>query len=267
VNKMTDWELTWLGLAAADAGRFAEGVDYVRRGVVYSAEHEGKLHPRTLELRAYLVKALVSDGDTEEAFWEGQDLLRAVQREGFAGTTLEAKASLYLGMALLDQGKLADAAHHLERAQREDRDAEIKSEASPELVRLMLADGRVPQAVALAHKSLEEDRKTLPPVHPYVLVDSLALAQAELRAGHAPVAVATLEEILKTASGADVSPFVVADVKAELARALPHSDHAVRQRALTLASEARATYASAPLKRRFAEPMRKLDDLLAELTR
>src|SRR5262249_6117203 len=63
---LTDWELTWLGLAASDAGQFGESVEWVRRGVAYSAEHEGKTHPRTLELRAYLVRSLLSRGDTDE---------------------------------------------------------------------------------------------------------------------------------------------------------------------------------------------------------
>jgi tetratricopeptide (TPR) repeat protein len=263
-NGLTDWELTWLGLAAADAGQLAESVDWVRRGVAYSAAHEGKTHPRTLELRAYLVRSLVNRGDTDEALREGRDLLQVVQREGLAGTALESKALLYLGVTLRELGKLDEAAPALEHAQRESRDVEIKSEASPELVRLLLDRGRTRQALALAHQALDEERKTLTATHPYVLADSLALAMAQLRSGQGADAVRTLEQVLAATDGADVSPFLVAELKAELAVALPPKE---RVRARALATEARDFYTSGVTTKRLSDRARKMDERLAVLAR
>jgi tetratricopeptide (TPR) repeat protein len=261
-NGLTDWELTWLGLAAADAGQFGESVDWVRRGVAYSAEHEGKTHPRTLELRAYLVRALVSRGDTDEAMREARDLLEVVQREGLTGTPVESRAMLYLGMTLRELGKLKEATAPLTRAAHETRDSEIKSEAAPELVRLLLADGHKAQALALAQQALDDERKTLTPTHPYVLADSLALAQAQLDNGRGNDARVTLERALTDAGSADANPFLLAELKAELSGALPRRE---RARARTLASEARQFYASEVGTPRFVDRVHKMDERLLAL--
>jgi serine/threonine protein kinase len=267
-GQLTDWELTWLGLAAADAGQYAEGVKWVRRGVAYSAEHEGKLHPRTLELRAYLVRALAQYGDAAEATREGEETLAAVQREGLGGSTLEAKVSLYLGMALRALGRRADAEARLQVAHREERDPEIRSEASPELVGLYLETGRVKEAIALAQKSLAQDEKSLSPTHPYVLTDGLALARAQLRVGGSEAARATLERLLKAAANGndrpEVNPFLLASLKAELGVALGRAEAG---RSRTLLSEARATWAGGPPTKRFSDERSRLDELLAQAMR
>jgi serine/threonine protein kinase/tetratricopeptide (TPR) repeat protein len=259
---LTDWELTWLGLGAADAGRFAESVEWVRRGVAYSAEHEGKSHPRTLELRAYLVRSLLSRGDTDEAVHEARDLVEVIRHEGLAGSALDSKANLYLGAALREQGKLNEAAAPLEQAHKETRDGEIKSEASPELVRLMLADGRAQKALPLALAALADERKSLSATHPYVLNDILALALAQAKNGHPDDARRTLEGALKDTAGADANPFLVAELKSDLAGVLPRSE---RERARTLTGEARQFYASEPAVPRFRDRVRKMDDQLLAL--
>jgi hypothetical protein len=169
---------------------------------------------------------------------------------------------LYLGMTLRAMGKLDEAAHPLELAQHETRDSEIKSEATPELVHLMLADGRGSQALGLARQALDEERKTLSTTHPYVLTDSLALAQAQLQNRRTPDALATLERALKETNGADANPFLIAELKAELAAALPRDE---RARARTLASEARQFYASEPATPRFRDRLRKTDERLLAL--
>jgi len=129
-------------------------------------------------------------------------------------------------------------------------------------VRLMLADGRKPQALALAQRALDDERKTLSPTHPYVLADSLALAQAQLANGRSSDARVTLERALKDVSGADANPFLVAELKAELAGALPHAE---RARARTLAAEAREFYAGGAATARFRDRVRKMDERLVAL--
>ena len=140
----------------------------------------------------------------------------------------------------------------------------MKSEAAPELVRLLIAQGKTQQALALARQALDDERKTLPPTHPYVLTDSLTLALAQLEARQTSEAVQTLEQALKFTDGADVSPFLVAELEATLAAALPPKE---RVRARALATHARDFYASGLPTKRFGDRVRKMDERLAALER
>ena len=55
---LNEWELTMLGIAAGDAGQFAEAIDWLQRGVDFATKEFGPTHPRTIEMRAYLCKGL-----------------------------------------------------------------------------------------------------------------------------------------------------------------------------------------------------------------
>jgi hypothetical protein len=72
--------------------------------------------------------------------------------------------------------------------------------------------------------------------------------------------VLTLERVLKDTDGADVNPFLVAELKAELSHSLPVRE---RTRARALATQARDLYAQSGVTKRFRDRVRKMDERLA----
>ena len=124
-----------------------------------------------------------------------------------------------------------------------------EGEALTELAELASQTGAHAEALAWFKQSLAEDEKELAPDHPNLVADLLQLGQAELEHGDVTQARVVLARADQIAERADLSPYMIADVRFAYARALwPLPDE--RKRARALADEARVTYASAPATQR-----------------
>jgi hypothetical protein len=258
---LTEWELTTLGLAASDAGQFEKGVAYARRGVAYSAEHNGADHPRTLEMRAFLIKSLIDFGDSEAAVKEGQATLERILAVAPNDKYLRAKADLYLGTALSNLRRDADARPHLEAALAEDASS---SEATVELAKLASRHGQHKDALKLAREGLATDEKTLRPEHPNIVWGLSTLGEAELRVNDAAAALPVLERANQICDHADLSPYMIADARFLLARALFIARPAEQARARTLAETAQKVYERAPPTPAFDRERKQLASWLAD---
>jgi tetratricopeptide (TPR) repeat protein/predicted Ser/Thr protein kinase len=246
VQPLTDWELTTLGLAASDTGRFSESIDFLKRGVAYSLKENGYTHPRTLEMRGYLCKGWIDYGDFDKALAECRDALKTAEEVAKENHYIVSKIELYLGSTLRELKRYDEAKKYLEKARPY---VKPEGEALVELAQIASATGDHGAALAFFKKSLEEDQMELAPDHPNLVVDLLQLGEAQLAHGDA-AARATLGRAYQIAANADLSPYMIADVEFAYARAL-WPEAAERSRALTLAQKARDTYAKAPDSERF----------------
>ena len=253
VAPLNDWELTTLGLAASDAGRFAQSIEYLKRGVDYSIKENGYTHPRTLEMRGYLCKGYLDLGDLERALSECRETLKTVEQVAPNNHYVKSKIQLYLGATLRELKHYPEAKRYLEAALPYVKPG---GEALVELAEIASATGDHEAALAYFKKSLIEDSKDLAPNHPNLVVDLLQLGQAQLQHGDAEARV-TLERAYKIAEHADLSPFAIADVEFAWARSL-WPDLGERSRAVALAEKARLAYAQGPNSERFQSIRNKI---------
>jgi tetratricopeptide (TPR) repeat protein len=255
---LNEWELTMLGVAAGDAGQFTEALDWLKRGVDFSLKEFGASHPRTLEMRAYLCKGLRDIGEYGRALSECQAALRTVRDVSPDNQYLITRIQLYLGSTLREMKRYDEAKKLLLEAQKG-----VKDEVLSDLAQIAVATGDHKGALAYYKKAFEDDSKQLPPFHPDVVIDRTMYAESLMADGQVEAARAQLEAAHKVLNE-DMSPFTVADVQFDYARAMWLTQPAERPRALSLARSARATYAEqAPKTERFQSTVARIDRWLA----
>jgi len=136
-----------------------------------------------------------------------------------------------------------------------------------ELAYVADAAGKDEQSLAFFKTSLDEAAKNLPPEHSNVIESQLELADAELARGMVPDARALLDRAMTALAHADVSPLLRADLQFADARAIWRAvpaDDASRSRAVALAEEARAGYAShAPPTNLYQRALHRIEAWLA----
>ena len=259
---LDDWELTTLGLAASDAGAFARGVDYTRRGYAFALAQNGAVHPRTLEMRGYVCKALLDFGDEAGALGECTEAVRVAESVSADNGYIIGKIRMYWGASLREAGRYDEARAQLELARPHVDVAEVEGEVA----QLEIASGHAEQAVATLRKALDAAAKDLPPVHPNVLSSRLALGEALLAVNAVAEARQVLDSALATCAEADVNPMLVADVEFAAARARLRGDSTKKTEARDLAQRARDVYdTSAPKSKRYDAVRARIDKWLAEL--
>ncbi len=255
---LNEWELTMLGVAAGDAGQYAEAVDWLKRGTEYAEKEFGATHPRTLEMRAYLCKGLRDLGEYGQALAECQSALRTVRDVSPDNRYLLTRIQLYLGSTLREMKRYDEAKRLLLDAQKG-----VKDEALPELAQIAAATGDQKSALAFYKKSLDDDGKQLPKDHPDLVADRMMYAETLMAMGQLEPAREQLAEAYKVLND-DMSPFTIADVSFDLARVLWLTRPAEHGKALQLARAARRIYAeSAPRTERYQTTLAKIDKWLA----
>jgi serine/threonine protein kinase/tetratricopeptide (TPR) repeat protein len=258
---LTEWELTTLGLAAADAGHVEESMSYLQRGVEYSLQHNGASHPRTLEMRGYLCKGWLDYGDYTKALAECSAALRAIHEVAPDNKYLSSKVEMNLGITMRELKRYDEARRYLERAR---KDVKPEAVVLVELAQLSNLTGDRQGALAFFRKSLAEDEKELGPEHPNLVADLLLLGEAQLDGKAAADARVTLERAERICERADLSPYMVADVRFAYARALWLERPREREHALDLARKAEAAYQEAPKSARFTSALADIQRWLRE---
>ncbi|MCA1664260.1 MAG: tetratricopeptide repeat protein [Myxococcales bacterium] len=247
-----------LGVAAGDAGQFAEAIDWLEKGVDYAQKEFGATHPRTLEMRAYLCKGWRDLGQYGKALSECQSALRTVREVSPDNQYLVTRIQLYLGSTLREMKQYADAKKLLLEAQKG-----VKDEALSELAEIASATGDEKSALAYYKKSLDADLEALPATHPDLVGERTMYAEALMATGQAEAARAQLE-LAHKALNDDMSAFQIADVSFDYARALWLTRPDEHGKALQLARTARQLYVeNAPKTERYESMLAKIDKWLA----
>jgi eukaryotic-like serine/threonine-protein kinase len=228
----SDWEYSLLGLAAGESSHYEEAVEWNRKGVEASVKANGPLHPRTLEMRAYLCKALGELGETEKAQAECEDTLRVAREVAADNDYLVSRIQLYFGIVLREGKHWDEARRHLLEAK---KGVKPESEVLTQLGQVEMGAGRRAEAIAYFRQALASDEKEFPADHPNLMVDLLTLGEALGKEG-----LPLLERAEKISERADVSPLDAAQVWFVMAQVLGDGE-----RAMTLAKKAFAAYATA----------------------
>ncbi|HXU71221.1 MAG TPA: serine/threonine-protein kinase [Polyangia bacterium] len=261
-DPLNEWELTMLGIAAKDAGQYTEAIDWLRRGVDFSIKEFGATHPRTLEMRAYLCDGYLELGDYGQALSECQAALRTVREVAPDNAYLVARIELYLGSTLREMKRYAEAKKLLLESQKVNNpEGDV---VLGELAQIASATGDAKSALSYYKKSLDEDSKNLPAVHPNVVGDRQMYAETLLAMGQLEPARAQLEQAYKALND-DMNPLSVADVTFDYARALWLTRPAEHNKALQMARAARQIYVeNAPKTERFQSSLAKIEKWLAD---
>ena len=258
---LDEWELTTLGLAASDVGLYTRGLEYTRRGQAYSLAENGAVHPRTLEMRGYVCKALFDLGDIDAALTECTDALKDAEGAGTDNGYVVGKIRMYWGACLRETGRFTEARAQLDLARPHAEVAEIEAE----IAQLETASGHAAQAVATLRKALEVVAKDLPPGHANVVVSKLTLGEALLATNAVAEARLVLDGALATCTEADLNPLMVADVELAAAKARLRGDATKKGEALDLARRAREAYeANAPHTKRYDAARARIDAWMAQ---
>jgi tetratricopeptide (TPR) repeat protein len=261
VRPLDEWELTTLGLAAVDVGQFDRGVEYARRGYEYSLRVNGPLHPRTLEMRMYVCRAQIDDGDYDAAEKTCSATLDALQRVAGDNQALVGRGRIYLIDVLIGDKKYDEARAQLALATKNGADAAAVEDST---ARIDAATGHADRALPHFREALAEEQD-LPAEHPDVIGAKLALGRALLDSGAMADARTLLDEDLAAADRAELSPIQHAEVEFADARVLWEAGAATRPRALELARKALEAYAaSAPKTRGFKDDRAEIDGWLAK---
>ncbi len=255
---LNEWELTMLGVAAGDAGQYNEAIDWLQRGVEFSLKEFGATHPRTIEMRAYLCKGLRDLGEYGKALAECQGALRTVREVAPDNQYLITRLQLYLGSTLLEMKRYDEAKKLLLEAQKG-----VKDEVLAYLAEIASATGDQKSALAFYKRQLDEDAKQLPKNHPDLVGDRMAYGETLLATGQLDEARNQLAQAYAVLDD-DMSPFTVADVSFDYARALTLTRPAERAKAMQMARAARQIYVeNAPKTERYAEMQKRIADWLA----
>jgi tetratricopeptide (TPR) repeat protein len=259
LQRLTEWELTTLGLASSDAGQFEEAIGWLQRGVEYSMKENGYTHPRTLEMRGYLCKGYLDLGQLDRSLAECRGALKTVNEVAPDNKYLSAKIKLYLGATLREMKHYDEAKKLLEDAK---ADVKPEGEALVELAQIASATGKHAEAVAYFQKSLVEDEKELGPEHPNLVIDLWLLGEAFLKRGDLVQAQKYLVRAHKIAQTADLNPFMVADVELAYAMSIG-SDPARHDEAVKLGEKARDIYKKGPQTEKFTAESARIAKWLA----
>jgi len=262
LRPLDEWELTTLGLAAADVGQFERGIEYARRGYEYSLSLNGPVHPRTLEMRMYQCKARLDSGDNDAALAECGATLKAIQAEASDKAALVARMRIYMVDALNSSKRYDEARAELARAREAGAD---DSDVLLTEAEIDVATGHAERALPHLREALADTAKELPPEHPDVIGSEVELGRALIAHGDLKEARTLLESTLAAASHAELMPIGRADVDFNYARAMLLADPASRSQAVTLAEKARDTYlTAAPATSRYTEARKEIEDWLAK---
>jgi predicted Ser/Thr protein kinase len=258
---LNDWELVTIGLAAADAGEFGRGLEWLRRGYKYAVDEYGATHPKTLEMRVYLCKGLLDYGDLDGALAECAATAADVEKAPENATKgLPGKAHVYEGSALRMLHRYAEARRELELGKDGDPD-----DAMSELAVLETQTGHVDAALDYLKSSLADAQKALPPEHENVLSAQVQLASAELQQGSLTDARTLLDAALAAAERAEMSPLSRADLEFTAARALWRTDASKADKAVALAEDARGLLSKhAPATFRYQSELHHVEKWLRE---
>jgi hypothetical protein len=105
----------------------------------------------------------------------------------------------------------------------------------------------------------------LSPDHPNLVIDLWELGAARLQHGEVMAALDVLERARRICEHADLSPFLIADVRFDYARALAQARPKERAQADNIAREVRAMLsASAPKTQRYTAQLARIDAWLAK---
>jgi tetratricopeptide (TPR) repeat protein len=254
VRPLDEWRLTALGDAATDAGELDTAIDALKRGVAYSAQQFGELHPRTLEMRAWECKGLEESGAVGLAIDEGRRTLAMAEKVAPDDVHLKALIQLYLGAALLRAKQYREARTLLEAAT---IDSQTTGTATSELARLSAETGDRETAIKYLKHAIEEDVRTSAPD---LLFDLVGLGEVQLRGGDARGAMETLDRAHRLTEETDLSKLWIADEQFAHARARFLARPKEREQALAEAREARAYFAErASRAAKFREELERIE--------
>jgi predicted Ser/Thr protein kinase len=237
---LDEWELVTLGKAASDAGQLERGMDYVRKGYERSLAENGELHPRTIEMRGYVVESLLAAGENDAAVTEGRAAIAQAEQGGVDNEYLVGVIRMYLGAALRRAHKLDEACTELRGARAAKAD---ESGIAGEIAEIDVDAGHPELAIDVLRQALDDTQKELAPEHPNVLASQADLGRALLAHGDFAAARVLLDEARAVMAHAEASPSIVADVELSDARALYAAAPAELPQALVLARHARELYA------------------------
>jgi tetratricopeptide (TPR) repeat protein len=161
---------------------------------IYGAEH---LLTRRAVSEQVMGDALNALGRHDEALAAVQRSLQAYEQAAGANSPLARSAYLTQSMALAGLGRLAEAERELRsrRAGLDPKQALVVARFDNQLAAVLAASDRAEEALALALEASAKLRAAAPPV---AARSALTVALAQLSAGHARDAIATLEPMLVT---------------------------------------------------------------------
>ncbi|QTN21738.1 serine/threonine protein kinase [Rhizobacter sp. AJA081-3] len=188
----------FLGRAQRDHGQPDAALDSLRTGLKATGSGDSKnsaLHRAVSE--QVMGDALNALGRHDEALAAVQRSLQAYEQAAGANSPLARNAYLTQSMALAGLGRLAEAERELRarRAGLDPKQALVVARFDNQLAAVLAASDRAEEALALAREASVKLRAAAPPV---AASSALAVALAQLAAGHARDAIATVEPLLAT---------------------------------------------------------------------
>ncbi len=250
-GKLTEWLVTTLGIAAAEAGEPAEAIHWLEQGVALARAENGSDHPRTLEMRAYLCRGLTDLGDFVRAAAECGDALPRLIKSAPDDRLLIARLRWYLADAELGLHH-PDRARPLLEAALAGGDDEIKSAARMLLATLAEPSGDLgehdPGAAVIAadREALADMIKQFGPYsphHPNIIAARQELGAALLAHGDVAGAYAELTRADTEADPAEISLLQLAQIRFLRAKAQLRAEPSQRMEARRLAADALEMFA------------------------
>jgi tetratricopeptide (TPR) repeat protein len=221
---------------------------YHRRALAIWERAEGPEHPDLALALNGIGDVLARQGRYDEAIASYQRAL-AVLEKAVGPEHPDVAVSLQgLGELLFRQGKYDQASARYRRAlaireKASGPDSAMIAEVVNGLGAVSIAQGRYDQALAFYERACAISEKALGAAHPDVAVSLTGEGRALVGLNAAARAMALLERALSIYERAPRTPWDLADTRFALARALV-AVHGDRERARSLAVEARASYAS-----------------------
>ncbi|HEX5058491.1 MAG TPA: serine/threonine-protein kinase [Kofleriaceae bacterium] len=264
-----EWLVTTLGIAASEAGKPAEAIHWLEKGVELARSENGPDHPRTLEMRAYLCKGLHELGDYKRSADECRDALTRLQKSAPDDHLLIARIRMYLAESEIEL-QHPDVARALLEAAKGGGEDEVKLEATTTLTELSGAPGTVSaEAIAQHRAAVAENQKVFEPFnkrHPNIVAARHELGVALLRRGDAPAALIELAKADTDADPAEISSLELAQIRYAHAEALFKARASDRAEARKLAAEALDIYVKdAPDTERFRKERTAIEGFIAKL--
>jgi serine/threonine-protein kinase len=253
-----------LAVALRRLGRHDEAVARYQRALALVERVLGADHPSAATIAISLGSIAAEQGRFDAATGHFEKALAIWSKRLGPEHANVGTVHFYLGDNWLKKGKPDQALAEFRRAEAIWSKALGADHPSVAVVRAAIGDAqRARGELALARQSysgaLAVLEKALGPEHPELTRGLVGLGLAELEAGNAGKAVALLERARKVASTADGDPLERAHAEFALARAL-RAAKGDPGRILSLATSARATYASRPAA---ATPLEAVDRFLA----
>ncbi len=263
----SEWLVTTLGIAAAEAGRPVEAITWLERGVELSRAENGADHPRTIEMRAHLCRGLEQAGEDARAAAECKDALARLAHIAPDDVALRTLLEAHQAQAEKDLGNMAEARALWTRVAA-GPDAERALEARASLAALDGARaGAATPALAERRASLAATIELYAPYapgHPNIIAERHELGAELLAAGDAKAAAAELARADGDADPAEMNPLSLSRLRHARSRAIAASK-GDRALALRLARDAKRLLAGAPATAPFTAERAAVEAWIAEL--